>query len=776
MRFSISFFKRLVICACFFGHICALSIPVKQIIAGPQAGDKATNFSLKITFTNSQPTINDWQFGFYMPRSFRQTSRSNTKLALQICENNTKNCAPLVYQKAQFTEPDLSTVFTTIVAPQGKYPLKSGHEYTISLLHNSSRGPLNYSSLPQNLFINSDDGFISLSTNPKTYVITTKRDDKLPSPSQRIDNNWQNSSSIATPLNVIPAPLAVTLESDNSGFILGHDITIHDQSQTTIELTKLWVTALQTDRNVVASIDKTNDNRGIWLKLNTNDSQLDNPEAYRITTTTQQITVEASNPAGFFYALQTLRQLWFDRYHPIPAGVIYDAPRFKYRGIMVDVARHYLTIAQLKNFIDVMAAAKLNTLHLHLSDDEAFRLNLPDYPELAKISAQRGLGQTIGPLAMIQKNLSKSPNKLPTAIDNYQLSYSQEDISQLIKYANLRQITIIPEIDIPGHSRALMKALPASFYEQGDSSEYVGYGDDVIPVCLFNSNSQQGQEFTRDLITISYQISKLFDKQTTVYAVNHELSIGGDEVFPHTWEDSPSCQTAPWNKMSPRQKEHYFLDLFNSSAEVNHLKLSGWHEFILGRDNQTNTQHGILAGETGHVWVWSQGKTARKQAVELANNGYPVVIDFADTLYFDMTYTPAVNEPGFYWATKYGDTYAALTSASQITQAVAATTNPQNILGLEGALWADVIPDYSQLQYMALPKLAGLAEAAWSPASTTAQNLQPNWQSLATRLGCGDNGFLDYLNKTYSVTYRGYPNGIYREAPQVCQINNATKN
>lgn len=752
----------------------AATIPVTQIIAGPQAGDKITNFSLKITFTNTQPTIKDWEFGFYMPRSFRQTSRSNLKLKLQICEDSSKNCTPLIYQKAKFTSPDSSTVFTTILAPQDKFPLKSGHKYTINLAHNSSRGPLNYSSLPQNLFISSGDDFIRLTTSPKTYIITTKRDSKLPSISQRVQNNWNNSNSESTLLNIIPAPYSVSLNTTDGGFILSHDIIIHDQSGSESELTQLWVSALQSDRNINATIDKANNRHGIWLDLVTNDSRLKNPEAYRITISSRQIIVEASQPAGFFYALQTLRQMWFNRNEPLPAGVIYDIPRFKYRGILLDVARHYLTTDQLKNFIDVMAAAKLNTLHLHLSDDEAFRLDLPDYPELAKVGASRGLGQAIGPMAMIQKNLSKSNGKLPTPVDIYQQSYSKEDIKQLIKYANLRQVTIIPEIDIPGHSRALMKALPDSFYEKNDVSEYAGYGDDVIPVCLFNSPSTPGQNFTRDLITISYQISKLFNGQTTLYAVNNELSIGGDEVFPHTWEDAPSCQVAPWNKMSPRQKEHYFLDLFNNSAEINHLKLSGWHEFILGRDNQTNSKHGVLPAETGHVWVWSQGKTARKQAAELANNGYPVVLNFADTLYFDMTYTPAVSEPGFYWATKYGDTYAALTSASQITQALSQTNEPQNILGLEGALWTDVIPDYTQLQYMALPKLAGLAEAAWSPVEITSVNLQPDWQSLANRLGCGQDGFLAYLNKIYNITYRGYPNGIYKEAPQVCRINHPT--
>jgi hexosaminidase len=371
-------------------------------------------------------------------------------------------------------------------------------------------------------------------------------------------------------------------------------------------------------------------------------------------------------------------------------------------------------------------------------------------------------------MAMIQKNLSKASADLPSAADNYAGSYTIADLQELINYANLRQITIIPEIDIPGHSRALMKAMPEAFYEAGDNSEYAGYGDDVLPVCAFASTSELGQRFTADLTTIAFQITKIFNQQTTAYAIANELSIGGDEVFSGTWEKSPSCQVAPWKSMNTRQKEHYFLDLFNNNADLNHIKLSGWHEFVINRDNKTKSTHGVSAGEVGHVWVWSSGGTARKQAVMLANEGYPVVMDYADSLYFDMTYTPAFKEPGFYWATKFGDTYAALDSADQATLTISNTSQPQNILGLEGALWADVIPDYTQLQYMALPKLAGLAEAAWSTPAT-ARGTPPNWRSLAHRLGCGQSGFLSYLHQTFNVTYRGYPNGISREAPLACQ-------
>ena len=203
---------------------------------------------------------------------------------------------------------------------------------------------------------------------------------------------------------------------------------------------------MQQDLKIEAKIDKkTND--GIVLQTIRKDPD-SSPEAYRLHITPTQIIVQASNPAGFFYALQSLRQLWFKQ-NSLPLLTIEDAPRFKYRGVLLDVARHYFTPDQIKNFIDIMAAAKLNTLHLHLSDDEAFRLELTDYPELTTIGAQRGLGLPIGPLSYC-KNLSQASDKLPNADSVYSGSYSKEQIQDLISYANLHQITIIPEIDIPG--------------------------------------------------------------------------------------------------------------------------------------------------------------------------------------------------------------------------------------------------------------------------------------------------------------------------------------
>lgn len=744
-------------------------IRIDQVIAGPQKGDKPTNFSLNINLKNvSDSSINNWQLGFYMPRNFQRTSKSNLRLTMKICEKNTKHCSSMDYLKPPFRKKDLSSVFTTIIAPSAKFALQSGKTYTISLLHNSSRGPQNYSSLPQSFFLVTPNETYALTTKPGTYQITNYDSKSVKEKIEaHIAQNW-NSTSGKSPITiVIPTPESVNLTPGNGKFLFNKSIKLHDLSGNNDGDTQLWVNALKQDLDLKVSLDNKKSNDGIRLEKNTDD-YLKNPEAYNIIITTNQVLIKASTQAGFFYALQTLRQMWHST-TSLTAMEINDSPRFKYRGILLDVARHYFTVDQLENFIDIMASAKLNTLHLHLSDDEGFRLNLPNYPTLASIGSSRGLQQQIGPMALQQQNLSQANTQLPAADTIYSGSYSESDIKDLIHYANLRQITIIPEIDIPGHSRAMMKALPNAFHEKNDTSEYVGYGNNTIPVCAFRKDSELGQIFTKTLTDILYQTAQMFNNQTTAYNINNELSIGGDEVYKGAWDKSPSCQTAPWNAMNSLQKEHYFLDSLNNSSPLNKLRLSGWHEFVLEPSGSINKVHGVKASEIGHVWVWGKSSDSINKAVNLANNNYPVVLSYSDLLYLDMTYTPNLSEPGFYWANRFGDTEAALTSAKYANLTLDKSTKSGNILGLEGSLWADTIPDYNQLQYMALPKLAGLAEASWSSSTKTVSNGALNWQSLAIRLGCGQSGYLAYLNEVYGANYRGYPNGIKREAPQLCK-------
>lgn len=742
-------------------------LQIKQVIVGPQTGDKPTNFSINVSLINNYKDIDNWQFGFYMPRNFRKTSRSNLNLTMKICDN-TNQCASLSYQKAKFTDLDLSTVFTTIVKPQGKYPLQKGKKYQISLLHNSSSSPQNYASFPQNFFITDDDSVINLATNYASYNLTsaTNKQNQIAN-QKRISNNWSNSDTTEPVVNIIPMPTQVTAINSSNPFILDDNLAIHNLAELDKEQLKFWQQALKQDHDLTPDIDNKDASSGIILNKVSN-SKMENPEGYDIEITAKAITINASNDAGFFYALQSLRQLWFKN-TAIPSMTILDTPKFKYRGILLDVARHYFTPKELKNFIDVMATSKLNTLHLHLSDDEAFRLELDNYSDLAKKASHRGYGQLVGPMAFPQKNLGKTSKdeKVATADSDYGGSYSSDDIRDLIKYANSRQITIIPEIDIPGHSRAMMKAMPEAFYEPEDHSEYAGYGDDSIPVCAYGSSTKLGKKFTSAITGILNDTANLFSNQTTLYATNNEVSIGGDEVFKGTWENAPSCQTSPWNSMSETEKEHYFLGMLNDDAKVNKLKLSGWHEFLIDKNGNVNNSNVIANDDVGHVWVWNNYSVKSSAiATKLANANYPVVLDYSDYLYMNMTYNADIHEPGFYGDTKFSDTNALLSSVNPVSKTLKSTKHPEQILGIEGALWTDIIPSYSQLQYMAFPKIAGLAEAAWSYSSYA--NAKPQWQSLASRLGCGKTGFLAYLNQTYSIIYRGYPNGIKLEAPLLC--------
>lgn len=743
------------------------NLSISNIIVGPQGNEKKT-FSITATLDNQGESINNWKFGFYMPRSFRTTSTSNTKLFMQICENSSKKCIPLIYQKPSFDKPDLSTVFTTILAPKSSYVLNANQKYTIKLAHNSSQSSGNISSLPQSFFMIVDEKPVLLPTELSFYKLTNYKESSIQQSiisyqKQKLnnDNGFQES------INVIPYPNKVTIINESQKFNIVKNLVLHNNANLPDSQIQFWQDAIKQDFAKNLSIDKQEKKSGIILKT----AQFDNPEGYSIIISNDSILISAQNQAGFFYALQTLRQLWFQKKSLI-AMEINDAPRFKYRGIQVDVARHFFSIDELKNFIEIMSANKLNTLHLHLSDDEAFRLELEKYPELTKIGASRGLGKQMGPMDMIQSNLfdkTKDVNNAKEQLTNYNGSYSEEDIKELINYANQRQITVIPEIDIPGHSRALMKSLPDIFYDPTDSSEYSGHGDNALPVCAYNNNSKFGKKFTTTLEDILLTVSHQFSNQTTLYAKYGEIGIGGDEVAKRTWSKSPLCNSAkPWNKMDELSKEHYFLDLLNNHHKIAKVPLSGWEEFVLNHDG-TIDKNGVKANEIGHVWIWNSYKDANKKAILLANNNYPVVLSYADNLYFDMTYTPELTEPGFYWATKFGDTYAALKSGLNASKTANSSTKPQNIIGLEAGIWTDVIEDYSQLIYMVVPKIAGLSEAAWSNESVTTNNSKINWNSLSNRMGCGNSGFLSYLNKKYNVEYRGYPNGIKLENPDICK-------
>lgn len=726
--------------------------------------------STEIKFTNTGKAISNWQLGFcYLQNQLITFAKTNPHLTMQIC--NTKNkCVNLVYQKAAtIRDNDLSAGYTTILQPQTRFPLNQRETYTVKISRSKHGVPRNYSNMPQNFFIFDRDSkkFIAISTMKKQYVLNYYHQDLIDAQiKEHVENNWNEKTNHAASTNsIVPTP--VSYVAGEGAYALKKNLRIHTTLPNDSVVPFFFTANLARDLKINAVVDyDKNANNDIIIKKIINPNLIkQNPEGYQIQITHQNIVISVLNDTGEFYALQTLRQLW-NQNRSLPIVTIIDYPRFKYRGLMLDVARHFFSIAEIKKFIDLMAAHKLNSLHLHFADDEGFRLILEDFPTLKTIGASRGYGKKIAPLLFLQGNLDKTNIKqreYPAANALYSHAYSKSDIRELINYANARKITLIPEIDIPGHARALIKSLPQSFLNPDDHSEFVsvqGYSDNVLPVCTYQTN----EKFTRDLNHIMQQIAALFDHQNTLYALHNEISVSGDEVSPGAWKNDKSCQ-GEWQNLSALAKTHkFFHEISNHNPNI---LFSGWQQLV--QSNGTSLGETIIPAEkTGHVWVWNSAKEGAEQAATLAQNNYPTVLAFSDKTYFDLTYTPDIDEPGFTWATHFSDTHAALSSAvsaSETLDKVKSLDQKNKILGLEGELWSEVLASYDHLTYMAIPKMAGLAEASWSPAGVI------DWRNLTKRLGCGSTGFLKFLQRRYDVYYRGYPYGIYLEVPKdVCQL------
>ncbi len=772
-----------------------IDLKIDRVVMGKMQGDKApSEFSIKISLTNHGADISNWSLGFFMAGTpftqFIKGSQSfNPKLIRRIC-NSKHHCVPLQYDKASSVEDiDLSQGYTTIHTPAKEFALESGETYTVELLHINQWGGGNVSYFPQNFFIlrSSEDLTESrsthlepLDTNFSTYSVVgydqSQTDSEIKS---HVTEKWSQSKPLEGKLDLTLVPLPVKVEM-KTGVLHVHDGTLEVVSYFKKDMTKLEG-ALNTI-NPQMSIDIFNAIPGEHKKAIVELSPLthpekinNNPEGYIIDVSEDKIVISAVNEAGVYYAFQTLSQLCENDRNSsgdcrLSQLKITDYPRFPYRGVMLDTARHFFSVEEIKRFIDLIAANKLNTLHIHFSDDEAFRLEIPSLPEIGKRANTRKFGASIGPMMFPQGNLydSYKNENFTRPNDTYSGTYSPQDIAELIKYANERQVTIIPEIDLPAHARALIKAMPEVFVDPNDQSQYLsvqGYWDDVVPVCTYNSDISVGREFTKATNTIINYIRSAFSNQDTVYYLPNEVSIAGDEVSPDAWTNTTSCKGA-WAGLNSVGKSHkFFTELSVSNPEV---KLSGWQQLVQGESAELGVE-AINSDKVGHIWVWDNSEPGVYQATELINRDYPTVLAFANKTYFDLVYTPDIRETGFAWASKWSDTEAALSSAISANMVEDLTDYSSNLVGIEGALWSEHLASFEQLIYMALPKMSGLAEASWSPRARSSSDQKVNWQSLATRLGCGESGFLSYLNKQYGVEYRGYPHGIHLEVPeQVC--------
>ena len=419
------------------------------------------------------------------------------------------------------------------------------------------------------------------------------------------------------------------------------------------------------------------------ILLTTKGSSLNSSaEGYELTVTGDSVVIRARESAGLFYGVQTLLQLlppevlaskvvrntaW-----TIPAVHIEDQPRFVWRGFLLDVGRHFFTKPEVKRLLDLMALHKLNIFHWHLTDDQGWRLEIKKYPRLTEIGAWRkSIGFGLDPKA----GNAYGPD------GRYGGYYTQADIRELVAYADSRHITIVPEIEMPGHASAALAAYPQFSCFGGAYSTDEG----ALPG-VYCAGRDETFEFLQNVLT---EVCQLFPGKY--------IHIGGDEVSPDNWKKCPKCQAreAQEGLKNEHELESYFIRRIEKFLNAHGRTLVGWSEIREG---------GLAQNATIMDWIGG--------AVESAREGHDVVMTPTAHCYLDY-YQSTNNETA---EPKAIGGYLPLSQVYAF-EPVPANLEPQfrsHIIGAQASLWTEYIASLQHAEYMTLPRLSAFAEVAWS--------------------------------------------------------------
>ncbi|WP_039954907.1 beta-N-acetylhexosaminidase [Vibrio caribbeanicus] len=455
--------------------------------------------------------------------------------------------------------------------------------------------------------------------------------------------------------------------------------------------------------------------------------------AYTLSIEANGITVVGRDNAGVFNGLQSLASLITVGDSNLPKVTVdYDAPRFNYRGMHMDVSRNFQPKEQIFKFLDQMAAYKLNKFHFHLADDEGWRLEIPGLPELTEIGAKRC--HDLDERLCLLPQLGSGPN----AASEKQY-YSVEDYAEIIRYATARNIQVIPSMDMPGHSKAAVVAMQARYNkfaatdlqkakqylltDPDDTTEYFSvqnYTNNTINPCMESS-----------FAFMDKVIGEIVTQHRNAGQPLRDYHIGADETA-GAWVDSPLCHKmfdAEWNGIDDVEDlGPYFIQRISWILEKYSLTLAAWND---GLKHGEYIKPYLLAGEKTSAYSWGTlFWGGADETHTIANTGYEVVVSTPDTTYFDFPYEVDPEEPGYYWGSRETDTREVFGFMPENLPANAETlldrmgapmeyaqggvTLTRKFKGMQGHLWSETIRTPRQQDYMAFPRLIAMAERAWS--------------------------------------------------------------
>ena len=405
-----------------------------------------------------------------------------------------------------------------------------------------------------------------------------------------------------------------------------------------------------------------------------------NPEGYVLTVSAKGITIEGGSSAGVFYGIQTLRKSIV--YSQIPAAVVTDAPRFTWRGMHLDCSRHFFSVAFVKKFIDLLALHNMNRFHWHLTDDQGWRIEIKKWPKLLSVGSQRS-GTIIGTNSDIDDGIP------------YGGYYTQDEAREIVAYAAERHITVIPEIDMPGHMLAALASYPELGCTGGpyQVGHYWGVYKDVL--CVSNERVYQ---FVEDVLT---EIMDIFPSDV--------IHIGGDETPTEKWLQCPKCQALQKQLPVPQQAAEDFEPLTSKLSPLQAHFTKRVFDFLTSKGRRALGWDEILDGSPQDAMIMSWRGT--EPGAKAAETGHDVVMTPTTFCYFDYQQVEDTQfEPsrcgGFIPIEKVYSLDPAPDSLS--------ITAREHILGAQANLWTEYMTNEAMVEYQALPRMSALSEVQWT--------------------------------------------------------------
>lgn len=473
-----------------------------------------------------------------------------------------------------------------------------------------------------------------------------------------------------TTLPLIPIPNQIT--SSEKYFKISSQTNITGETSLNQEIKYLKNYIVENHYLVINSSPKQYNS----IKLKIISDSTANPEAYRISCNPKELIIEASNPQGIFYGIQTLIQLFpvgnFGSIK-IPCIQIRDTPAYSWRGMHLDCSRHFFPISFIKKYIDMLAFYKMNSFHWHLTDDQGWRIEIKKYPKLTEIgSVRKG--------TMIGHYRDQKYDSIP-----YGGFYTQKEIKEVIEYAQKRYVTIVPEIEMPGHALAALAAYPEFSCSKKPCEVGIKWGVETNVFCP----TEETFSFLGDVLN---EVMDLFPGKY--------IHIGGDEVPKDEWNNSIFCQNLmkEQNLKNAEELQSYFVRRIEKIIMKRGKTMIGWDEILEG---------GLAPNAVVMSWRGTEG------GIAAAKMKHFVIMSPGTHCYFDHYQGKPENEP----IAIGGYTPLEKVYQFKICPDTLNTSEAKYILGAQGNVWTEYIKTPEQVEYMAMPRMAALAEVLWLPAN-----------------------------------------------------------